>query len=486
MTRRMPWTLLLLWAATISASAQITTLASFNKADGWDPGWPASPFVQGLDGNFYGTTASGGANDTGTVFAMSPAGEIVTLYSFCAQPNCADGGVPNAGLIQAADGTLYGTTNGGGANHFGAIFKITAGQYTTFYSFCSQPGCPDGASPSAGVMQGADGNFYGTTAAGGAFGAGSIFKITPAGVLTTLASFDGTNGRNPAFGSLIQATDGNFYGTTLTGGNTTTTSCVSSQGCGTVFRMTPHGDLTTIHSFCDQTFDCSDGYEPYGGLVQGNDGSLFGTTALGGFNGYGTVFKLSIGGLLSTLYNFEYDPDGAYPEAALIQGTDGNFYGTTPNGGTNGVAGTVFQISPIGEFGTLYDFCSKPGCADGTGPFESVMQATNGEIYGTTFAGGSSKNCSGGCGTVFSLSVGLAPFVEASPNSGKIGQIVNILGNNLTGTTQVFFNDAPAEFKVVSSTLIKAQVPSGAATGVLNVVTPSGTLASYLSFQVLP
>jgi uncharacterized repeat protein (TIGR03803 family) len=476
--------LLLFCAATISVPAQLTTLASFNKSDGRDPGWPASPFVQGSNGNFYGTTAAGGSNDEGTVFEMSPAGNVATLYSFCSQPNCSDGAVPNAGLIQAPDGIFYGTTNAGGTNHFGTIFKITpAGKLKTFYNFCSQSGCSDGANPSAGLVQGSDSNFYGTTAVGGAFGAGTVFKITKAGVLTTLASFDGGNGNDPAFGSLIQATDGNFYGTTIAGG--ANTACGGSSGCGTVFKVTPRGKLTALYSFCAET-NCTDGFELFGGLVQGTDGDLYGTTAEGGANGYGTVFKLTAGGKLTTLHSFDSYPDGAYPEAALIQATDGDFYGTTPNGGTNGVAGTVFKITPGGTLTTLYDFCSQTDCADGTGPFESVMQATNGEIYGTTFAGGSSTNCSGGCGTAFSLSLGLGPFVQAKPNSGAIGRIVNILGNNLMGTTQVFFNDAQAAFEVVSSTHIKAQVPSGAATGVINVVTPSGVLSSNVAFYVTP
>ncbi|MGO9563040.1 MAG: choice-of-anchor tandem repeat GloVer-containing protein, partial [Candidatus Korobacteraceae bacterium] len=137
MTKRMAFIPLLLWAATISAPAQLITLASFNKTNGRDPGWPASPFVQGADGNFYGTTAAGGTSDEGTVFAMSPAGKLVTLYSFCSQPSCSDGAVANAGLLQAADGTLYGTTNAGGVINSGTIFEITqAGKLTTLYRFC--------------------------------------------------------------------------------------------------------------------------------------------------------------------------------------------------------------------------------------------------------------------------------------------------------------------------------------------------------------
>ena len=471
-------------AATTSASAQLTTLASFDKLDGRDPGWPAAPFVQGTNGNFYGTTAGGGPKDEGTVFEMTPAGKISTLYSFCSRPKCTDGAVPNAGLMQATNGNLYGTTDGGGANNFGTIFALTlAGKLTTIYSFCAQSGCSDGANPSAGLVQGSDGNLYGTTAAGGAFGGGSVFKITPAGVLTTLASFDGTNGMDPAFGSLIQATDGNFYGTTINGG--AYTACGGTSGCGTVFKITPRGTLTTLYNFCALT-NCTDGYEVFGGLVQGSDGNLYGTTTEGGTYGYGTVFKLTTAGRLTTLYSFDSYPDGAYPEAGLIQGTDGNFYGTTSQGGTNGVAGTVFQITPSGTLTTLYDFCSKTNCADGTGPFEGVMQATNGKFYGAAFAGGASKNCSGGCGTAFSLSMGLGPFVETRLTAGKAGSHVIILGNNLTAATAVNFNGTPAVFAVRSATEITTTVPAGATTGFVTVSTPSGTLTSNQQFRLIP
>lgn len=484
MTKRTACILLLVCAAAISASAQLTTLASFNKTNGRDPGWPGSPFVQGTNGNFYDTTAAGGAMDEGTVFAMTPAGKISTLYSFCSQPKCTDGAGPNAGLIQATNGNFYGTTDGGGANDFGTVFELTpAGKLTTVYNFCSVSGCSDGANPSGGLIQGSDGNFYGPTAVGGTFGAGSVFKLTPAGAFATLASFDLTNGKDPAFGSLIQASDGNFYGTTLAGG--ANTACGGNGGCGTVFKMTPRGALTIVYSFCAQT-NCTDGYELFGGLVEGSDGNLYGTTAEGGANGYGTVFKLSTTGALTTLHSFDSYPDGAYPEAALIQGTDGNFYGTTPQGGTNGVAGTVFQITPSGTLTTLYDFCSRTNCADGTGPFEGVMQATNGKFYGTAFGGGTSKNCIGGCGTAFSLSTGLGPVIEVRLTAGKAGSHVIVLGNNLTGATAVNFNGTAAMFAVRSATEITATVPAGATTGFVTVTTPSGTLTSNQAFRVIP
>ncbi len=479
MTKRMACIVFLFCALAISAPAQLTTLASFNKADGRDPGWPASPFVQGTNGNFFGTTGAGGANDEGTVFEMSPAGALVTLYSFCSQPGCSDGAVPNAGLIQATNGNFYGTTSVGGTNNFGTVFELTpAGKLTTLYRFCSLSGCPDGVNPSAGLVQAADGNLYGTTSIGGAFGNGTVFKITKVGVLTTLASFDVSNGNDPAFGSLIQGADGSFYGTTISGG--TNSGC-----CGTVFRVTPRGKLTTLYSFCAQP-NCTDGDEVFGGLVQGVDGSLYGTTSAGGANGFdfGTVFKLTGAGKLVTLHRFNFT-DGAFPEAALVQGTDGNFYGTTPNGGANG-RGTLFEVTPSGTLTTLYNFCLQSNCPDGTGPFESLMQATNGQFYGTTFAGGTSTNCIGGCGTAFSLSLGLGPFIETRLTSGRPGSRVIVLGNSLTGATAVNFNGAPAVFTVVSGTEIVATVPMGASTASVTVVTPSGTLTSNQPFRVLP
>jgi uncharacterized repeat protein (TIGR03803 family) len=473
---------LLLCAATISASAQLTTLASFDKTDGRDPGYPAAPFVQGINGNFYGTTAAGGVSDEGTVFEMSPAGKIVTLYSFCSQPGCSDGAVANAGLIQATNGNLYGTTADGGTN-FGTVFEITpAGKLTTLYRFCSLSGCADGSNPEAGLLQASDGNFYGTTCCGGTYGDGTVFKITKAGVLTTLASFDGTNGNQPAFGSLIQGSDGNFYGTTILGG--LNTGCEDSGGCGTIFRMSPRGKLTSLYSFCAQP-GCTDGDELFGGLVQGANGIFYGTTTGGGVNGYGTIFALTPAGKLKTLHSFDFS-DGAFPEAGLIQGTDGNFYGTTSNGGANGVAGTLFAITPAGTLSTLYSFCSQANCADGTGPFSGLIQATNGEFYGTTFAGGSSTNCIGGCGTAFSLSVGLGPFIETRLSSGQAGSRVIVLGNNLTGTTAVEFNGTPSTFTVISETEIETTVPTGASTGFVTATSPSGTLTSNRPLQVIP
>ena len=179
--------------------------------------------MQGGDGNFYGTTQGGGANDSGTVFKITSTGALTTLYSFCAQALCSDGSSPLAGLAQGANGDFYGTTQGGGANgSYGTVFQITkAGALTTLYSFCAQSGCTDGESPLATLTQATDGNFYGTTSEGGGSkacinGCGTLFKITATGQLTTLHSFAVTDGSDPS-GGLMQATNGLLYGTTYGG-----------------------------------------------------------------------------------------------------------------------------------------------------------------------------------------------------------------------------------------------------------------------------
>jgi len=406
--------------ATGSAQAQtFTTLYSFcSQYNCTDGEAPYARLVQGTDGNFYGTTLGGtlgvGANEHGTVFKITPSGTLTTLYSFCSQSGCTDGETPYAGLVQATDGSFYGTTQLGGANGAGTIFKITpSGTLTTLHSFCSQS-CTDGAAPYAGLVQGTDGNFYGTTF-GGAGNAtnGTVFKITPSGTLTTLYDFCNQSvcpdGANP-YAGLVQATDGNFYGTTFFGG---------ANGVGTVFTITPSGTLTTLHSFCSQS-GCTDGANPYAALVQGTDGNFYGTTYYSGANGVGTVFKITPSGTLTTLHSFcppSGCTDGALPYAGLVQATDGNFYGTTLGGGANNQFGTVFKITPSGTLTTLYTFCSQSNCTDGAYPYAGLVQATNGDFYGTTGAGGNSylSTCPGcGGGEIFSLSVGLAQSYSAA------------------------------------------------------------------------
>src|SRR5579863_6889717 len=212
---------LLLCAATaIALPAQaFTELHIFQGSEGKQP---FAGLVQATDGNLYGTAASGGANGVGgTVFKITPRGALTPLYSFCSQSNCADGEYPQAGLVQASDGNFYGTTPEGGGGHYhqgGTIFKVTSnGNLSTLYNFCSQPACADGADSLAALLQGTDGNFYGTTIGGGAYctqnsGCGTVFKITSSGILTTMHSFDDTDDGKAPFAGLVHATDGNFYG----------------------------------------------------------------------------------------------------------------------------------------------------------------------------------------------------------------------------------------------------------------------------------
>jgi uncharacterized repeat protein (TIGR03803 family) len=466
---------LLLWTATaVAVPAQtFTTLHSFNGTDGE---YPVAGLIQATSGNLYGTTQIGGANADGTVFKISTNGTLTTLHSF----DGTDGANPYAGLAQAANGTFDGTTYEGGANNAGTVFKITAtGTLTTLHNFDGS----DGAFPTATLVRGNNGSFYGTTSSGGD---GTVFNITQSGTLTTVQSFDGTNGSGP--NGLIQAANGNFYGTTLYGGANNNTGC-NNSGCGTVFKITPTGALTTLYSFCSQT-NCPDGYAPEAALAQGTDGNFYGTTTQAGANGDGTVFKITPSGELATLHSFE-GTDGGTPVAALVQGTDGNFYGTTKAGGAN-LGGTIFNITPSGTLRTLYNFCQQnsfPNCPDGAYPEAGLVQDTNGSFYGTTIWGGNGPCIIGrvtGCGTVFSLSMGLGPFVKTQPTSGAVGAAVTILGTKLTGATSVSFNGTAAVFILKSKFEITTTVPVGATTGTVQVVTPGGTLSSNVPFTVRP
>jgi uncharacterized repeat protein (TIGR03803 family) len=435
---------------------------------------PNASLIQGTDGALYGTTASGGQGQ-GTVFKITPSGMLTTLHSFA----FVDGAHPQAGLVQATNGNFYGTTTDGGAYSYGTVFKMTPqGELTTLYSFCAPTSCADGANPQGALIQATDGNLYGATSGPG-YGGGTLFKITPAGTLTTLYSFGNGASCTPV-GALVQATDGNFYGTTL--------NTCGYYG-GTVFKITPTGKLTTLHIF-DYIHDFPNGAYPLSGLVQGRDGNFYGTTSDGG-NGNvevggapGIVFKITASGSFTVLHRFNWT-DGSSPRAALIQVTDGNLYGTAIGGGANGY-GTAFKITPGGTLTTLYSFGSQSGCTDGYFPVAGLVQDTNADFYGTTAGGTTSGPCQQSNGTVFRLSVGLSPFVSFMRSSGKVGQTVQILGQGLTGATKVSFNGANAAFIVKSGNYLTATIPGGATTGFVTVTTPSGTLASNQKFRVTP
>lgn len=476
-------------ALTVTAShaQNVITLLSFNLTDGDAPN---APLIQGFDGNIYGTTGGGGAHYEGTVFRITRDGALTTVHNFCSQNVhgfCIDGRAPLAGLVQGTNGAFYGATNGG-AYGAGNIFQMTAtGKVTNLHSFCPQFGCLDGEVPSA-LIQATDGNLYGVTQYGGTNIAGglggTILKTTPTGTLTTLYNFcslpncaDGESPHEPP----IQANNGNLYGVTSGGGGST--NCPS--GCGTVFKLSPAGALTTLHSF-----NLTDGAGP-SGLVQATDGNFYGTTDGGGTgtgvvcpNGCGTVFKITPAGEFTTLYNFctlANCSDGGVANP-LILATDGNFYGTTFYGGDRSGAGTIYRMTRQGALTTLYAFCSQQACPDGQYPGE-LLQDTDGNFYGVTEGGGSGPN---GYGTIFRVSTGFAPFVKLTRDSGKVGVVGGILGQGLTGSTGVSLNGTPATFTVIADTYIQATVPAGATSGFVTVQTPGGTLTSNTIFRVEP
>jgi uncharacterized repeat protein (TIGR03803 family) len=376
--------------------------------------------------------------------------------------------------VLAVNGNFYGTTSGGGANSGGTIFKITTrGALTTLYSFCAQTNCADGSSPRS-LTLGTDGSLYGTTVFGGAdascYLCGTVFKMTPSGQLTTLHSFDGTDGASPR--SLIQGSDGNFYGTTY--GDDATNCEETGVNCGTVFKMTPAGVLTTLHAF-----SYIDGAGPIGALVESKTGNFSGTANYGGTVldvcdvGCGTIFKVTSTGKFTSLQNFSWG-NGSIPFAGLILATDGNYYGTTSSGAPSG-NGNIYEVGSGRGIDSLYAF------EDSYFSIAGLLQATNGTFYGSTAGDGNTS-----FGTIFSENTGLGPFIAFVSPAGSVGKKAQILGQGLTGTTSVTFNGVPAtSFTVVADTYMTAVVPNGATTGKVVVTTPSGTLTSNVNFRII-
>jgi len=315
---------------------------------------------------------------------ISPAQTFTTLVSF----NFGDGAYPQyMSLVQGSDGNFYGTTPFGGVS--GTSFKITAGGQLTTLCYFGESTCYQEEFPYAGLIQATDGNFYGTSWQGGTNRTGAVFAMTAGGTVTLLYSFcsqtNCSDGDDP-FAPLIQASNKNFYGTTLNGG---------TKGYGTVFEITAGGTLRTLHSFA-----YSDGASPIAGLVQAKNGKFYGTTLYGGAKGAGMVFEITAAGKFRTLHSFGGAGDGAHPYLGLVQATNGKFYGTTHDGGAHS-HGTVFQVTAGGKLTMLYSFCSQKKCSDGANPYAGVIQASDGNFYGTTSKGGASN-----WGTAFEITAG--------------------------------------------------------------------------------
>lgn len=510
--------------ATASQAQSVTTLVNFQGPGGIG----SSPFILGADGNFYGILQSNGQINP-AFFKMTPAGTLATLatlssYNFFDDANS---------LVQASDGNFYGTTASGGPESWGTIFEITpSGTVTTVSTFQDLDG-NYGINPNGGLIQATDGNFYGTTNDGGQrSNNGTIFKLTPGGTVTTLHTFENSDGANPMAG-LVQGADGNFYGTTTYGG---AGNCpfkeVVPAGCGTVFKMTPAGAFTTLYSFgtkSSASATLADGANPIAGLIQGTDGNFYGMTASGGIagcqgnlndpflvGGCGTIFKIAPTGTLTTLYSFGATPtDGFVPGAGLIQASDGNFYGTTSAGGSNscpasgvfGVGcGTIFRITPGGSYTSLYSFgggyvASNQTSTVGYLPETGLIQASDGNFYGTTAYGGTDVG-----GTIFKFSLASPDVPVIAPSGGVVNGAsfqsaiaadswITISGTNLSAKTDTWSNaivngalptsldgvrvmlgDQPAYVEYISSAQINALTPSVApGTVPLTVTTSIGT-----------
>lgn len=392
----------------VTQEGALDTLALFTDMNGKAP---VGNLIQGSDGYLYGTTTRGGTYNLGTAFRMTHGGTLTTLANF----DKANGSVPYGELVQGNSGLFYGTTSGGGDSDRGTVFSMTPdGTVTTLASFPSS-----GGSPENGVILGVDGNLYGTTYNGGAHGHGTIFRVTPQGSLTTLVNFNSINGSSPR-GRLLLADDGNFYGTTVSGG---------SADLGTVFRMTPSGVLTTLLEFTG-----TNGRAPYSGLIQASDGKLHGSTSSGGSSGGGTFFRMTLAGDLLSQVNLTSGLLKA-PYTGLIEATDGNFYGLlTGNNPSQGVFGEVCQITAQGVVSTVKTFFGPAGANTG---FGSLIQGNDGNLYGTTVSGGGTVNGKpDGGGLIFRLRMDLVAASEIAVESPDHNPLVS-------GENSVSFGSVP-------------------------------------------
>jgi uncharacterized repeat protein (TIGR03803 family) len=359
----------------VAIACQTNTSVLYFFQGGSDGRQPAAGLLQGADGNFYGMTSAGGTSSDGTIFEVTPAGAETVLHTFAGS----DGRDPGGGLIEDASGNFFGTTSYGGNSDFGTAFELAAnGSESVLHSFIKGG---DGGYPICSVVEDGSGDLYGTTWGGGS-SHGIVFEITSGGTENVLHSFanGSSDGGYPTSG-LTLGSDGNYYGVTPQGG---------SANAGTFYEITPSGTETLLYTFTGGT----DGGSPSGPLILGSDGNFYGATANGGANGLGTVFEITSAATETVLYSFAGGTsDGSDPSAGLLLASDGNFYGTTNQGGASG-DGTVFKITPAGVETLVYSFTG--GATDGASPGAALIQGSDGNLYGTTLAGGPN-----GYGTVF-------------------------------------------------------------------------------------
>jgi uncharacterized repeat protein (TIGR03803 family) len=444
-------------AFVMASAAQAQTYTDLlNFTGDPNPGFIDSA-IQGRDGNFYGSSYSGGTNNLGTIFKITPAGVVTVIYNMTTadgNPQC-----NSSVAILGTDGNFYGACS---FNSNGYVFKVTpAGVFTHLHDFTGT----DGKEPFL-AFQGSDGNLYGACQSGGSGGNGIVFKMTTTGTLTTIYSFaSGAPYYEPA--GLVQAANGTFYGVAYTGSGTG----------GGVFKLTPGGVFTALHDFVG---GATDGINP-SGFTQGTDGNFYGVTQNGGVNNQGTIYKITPAGTFTLLHSFNINTDGGeYPTANLTQASDGNFYSTAVNCSVFGCGQpeSIYKVTPAGVYSIMHTF----DVTDGEYPFDGVIQDTSGILYGVTDQGGTTGN-----GVFYSLNNNLPAFAGLVSTSGKIGKVIGILGQGFSHTSVVKFGGVQATTVTGSgSTFLSATVPAAALTGFVTVTTGATTLNSIKKFLVTP
>lgn len=424
-----------------SADPTLTVLHNF-KGDTKDGRQPAARLFADSAGTLFGTTIFGGGSGCplgcGTIFKLASDGtEYDALYSFTGG---GDGYYPSGDVIADTKGNLYGAASGGGTYGRGVVFKLSRdGTFAVLHSFA---GGGDGWGPSGGLVDDGAGNLYGTTYLGGGAGCGNngcgtIFKLALDRTgYQVLHSFSSSDGQGPHDLAIDGA--GTLYGTALDGGDMS--KCVGFGCGGTVFKLAPDGKVTVLHTFVGgRESVVRDGGVPSGRLITDRAGNLYGTTEDGGVSsqcgsGCGTVYKIAPDGIYTVLHSFKIATDGLLPRGGLIADAEGNLYGTTVSDGVgcypNG-CGTVFKLASDGTgYKVLYYF--KGGTSDGANPYAGLIADSAGNLYGTTYNGGSGPcsaftpagNAVVGCGTVFKLSgtgfVTEKPKLKVTPASGIV------------------------------------------------------------------
>lgn len=363
---------------------------------------------------------------------LSQAQTFSVLYTFHGQGN---GRYPEGRLVQGSEGGAYATTYSGGSFGYGTVFAIDSrGKESVLSSFWGG----NGLGPESGLTQDSAGNFYGTTYDGGTLegglclhGCGTVFKLGLSGKLTVLYAFTGgADGGQPEAG-LVQDAVGNLYGTTTIGGDL---SCRYGLGCGVVFKLDTTGKETVLHAFSGSP---SDGWYPTGELVPDGNGGFYGTTWFGGPSGYGTIYKLESSGQETVLFNFTGISGGEYPNGPLVQDAQANVYGTTNGGGDTScdLCGLVFKLDAAGHETVLHTFT---GSSDGAYPYAGLILDPLGNLYGTTYGGGST-GCGVGCGTVFKVDAKgnetvLHAFTGGADGAWPRDRLIMDASGNLYGT----------------------------------------------------